>query len=59
LTVLVFAADDEADVFAFFWRIVTLKDEAFVLCLNEGEAARNAGEDGAHAAPDDLLESLD
>jgi len=38
---------------------VTLKDEAFVLCLDEGEAARNAREDGAHAAPDDLLESLD
>jgi hypothetical protein len=39
--------------------IVTLKDEAFVLCLNEGETSRNAGEDGAHAASDDLLESID
>jgi len=38
---------------------VTLKDKAFVLCLNEGEASRNAGKDGAHAASDDLLESLD
>jgi hypothetical protein len=59
MTVLVLAAYDEADVFAFFWRIVTLKDKAFVLCLNEGEASRNAGEDGGHAASDDLLESLD
>jgi hypothetical protein len=38
---------------------VTLKDETFVLCLNEGEAFWNAGENGAHAASDDLLESLD
>lgn len=38
---------------------MTLKNEALVLCLNEGEASRNAGEDGAHAASDDLLESLD
>ena len=38
---------------------MTLKDEAFILSLNEGKAARNAGEDGAHAASDSLLESLD
>ncbi len=38
---------------------MTLKDEAFVLCLDEGEASWDAGEDGAHAASDDLLESLD
>ena len=28
----------------------TLKDEAFVLCLDESEVSGNAGEDGAHAA---------
>ena len=59
MTILVFAADDEADVFAFFERIVTLQDEAFVLGLDEGEASGNAGEHGAHAASDDLLESFD
>ena len=38
---------------------MALEDEAFVLCLDEGEAPGNAGEDGAHAASDDLLESFD
>ncbi len=56
---LVFAADDEADVFSSFKWVVTFKDEAFVLCLNEGKASRNAGEDGTYAASDNLLESLD
>jgi hypothetical protein len=59
MTILVFAADNEADVFLFFQRIVTLEDEAFVLGLDEGEAPGNAGEDGAHAASDDLRENLD
>jgi hypothetical protein len=38
-TLLVFAADDQADVFAFFYRIMTLREGAFVLCLDEGEAS--------------------
>src|SRR5258708_34462528 len=38
---------------------MTLEDETFVLCLDKGEASGNAAQDGAHAAPDDLLESLD
>jgi len=38
---------------------VTLKDETFVLCLNEGEASRNAGEDGTHVSSDDVLQRLD
>lgn len=59
MTILVFAADNEADVFAFFERIVTLEDKAFVLRLDEGEASWNAGEDAPHAAPDDLFESFD
>ena len=36
MTVFVLAVDDEADVFVFSQRIVTLKDKAFVFCLNEG-----------------------
>ena len=59
MTLLVSAADDEAYVLAFFHRFVTLEDEAFALCLDEGEASGNAGEDGAHGAADDLLESFD
>jgi hypothetical protein len=35
MTVFGFAVDDEADVLAFFQRIVALKNEAFVFCLNE------------------------
>jgi len=59
MTVLVFSADDEANVFVFFQRIVTLEYEAFVLRLDEGEVSGNVGEDGAHAASDDLAESFD
>src|SRR5580658_4419206 len=51
---LVFAGDHEADVF----RLVALKDKPFVLCLNECETARNAGENSAHAMSRNLLESL-
>ena len=38
---------------------MTFKDEAFVFCLDECEASGNAGEDGTHAASDDLLKSFD
>jgi hypothetical protein len=38
---------------------MALKDEAFVLRLNEGEASWNAGEDGAHAASHDALKQID
>jgi hypothetical protein len=38
---------------------MTLEDESLVLCLDEGEASWNAGEDGPHAAADNLLESFD
>lgn len=38
---------------------MALEDETFVLRLYEGEASGNAGEDGAHAASDDLFESVD
>ena len=33
---------------------MTLEDEAFVLSFDEGEASGNTGEDGAHAASDDV-----
>jgi len=59
MTVLVFLADDEADIFAFFKRIMAFEDEAFVLCLDEGKASGNAGENSAYAASDDLLESFE
>jgi hypothetical protein len=59
MTILVFAADNESDVFASFQRIMALEDEAFVLGLDKGEASGNAGQDSAHAASDDLPESLD
>ena len=39
MTFLVFAADEKADVFPSFERIATLKDEAFVLCLDKSEVS--------------------
>src|SRR5256885_6094232 len=59
LALLVVPADDEADVFTLFERIVTLEDEAFVLGLDEGEASGNAGEDGPHTVSDDLLKRFE
>ena len=59
LTILVLAADDETDVFAFFQWIVPLEDETFVVGLDESEASGKAGKHGAQAATDDLFESLD
>jgi hypothetical protein len=59
MTLLVLTTDDEANVFARSWKIVTFEDEPFILCLDEGEASGNAGENGAHAASDDPLESFD
>jgi len=59
MTVFVLAVDDEADIFAFFQRIVTLKDEAFVLCFHEGEVSGNAREDSTHATSYYLLECFD
>jgi hypothetical protein len=38
---------------------MTLEDEAFVLRLDENEVSRNAGEEGANTASDDLFESFD
>jgi hypothetical protein len=51
--------DDKADVFASFRGFITFKNEAFVLCLDEGEGPGNAAEDGAHPTSDDLFESID
>jgi hypothetical protein len=45
VAVLVFTADNKAKKFAPFKRIVTLKDETFVLCFDKGELARNAGQE--------------
>jgi hypothetical protein len=59
MAILVFVANNEADVFAPLQRIVTLEDEAFVLRLDEGEASRKTGEHSAHATSDDLLKSVD
>jgi len=59
LTILVLAADDETDVFAFFQWIVPLEDETFVVGLDESEASGKAGKHGAQAATDDLFESFD
>jgi hypothetical protein len=59
LTVLIFAADNEADIFTPFQWVMAFKNETFVLRLDEGETPRNAGEDSSHTASDDLLEGLD
>lgn len=59
MAIIVLSADDEADIFVFLQRVVTLKDEAFVLCLDEGKTSRKARENGAHAATHDLSESVD
>ena len=50
MTLLVFGADDKTDVFPLAGRVVTLQDEALVLCLDERKAAGDAGEDRARAA---------
>src|SRR5258708_2097557 len=55
MAVFIFVTDDEADVFALFERVVTLEDETLVFGLDEGETARDAGEDCAHASADDLV----
>src|SRR5439155_15374185 len=59
MTVFVLATDDEANILAFFYRIVTLKDETLVLCFDELEATRNTREHGAYAASDNLREGFD
>src|SRR6185437_14720981 len=58
MALLIFPAGDETDVFPLFQRVVTLKDEAFVLGFNKGKASGKAGEDSAHPASDDLLETF-
>jgi hypothetical protein len=35
MTVLIFAADDQADIFALFQHVVALEDEALLVCLDE------------------------
>ena len=43
----------------FLQRVVTLEDEAFVFCFDEGKTSRKARENSAHAATNDLFESVD
>jgi hypothetical protein len=43
MTILIFVADDKANVCASFERVVPLEDEALVLYLDKGEASGNAG----------------
>lgn len=58
MTVVVFATDNESNVFAHFEWIVTLKNEAFVLSFHERKSPRDAGEYSPHALAHDLLESI-
>jgi len=47
MTVLIFAADDQAGIFALFQHVVALEDEALLVCLDEDETSGNAGADFA------------
>jgi hypothetical protein len=58
MAVLVFAADDKAHILPFLQRTMPFKNEAFVLCFDKGKASRKTGEDGAHAASHDPLQSF-
>jgi len=35
MTVLIFAADDQADIFALFQHVVALEDDALLVCFDE------------------------
>src|SRR5689334_22666630 len=59
MALVVFAPDDEPNVFALFQWIRPFKYEALILCFNEGEASGNAGEHSAHTTSDDLFESFE
>jgi len=58
MTVLVFPVYDKAEEFSPFQRIISLKDEAFVLRLDKRKAARKARKNCAHPASNNLIEGF-
>ena len=58
VAIVVFAFDNESEIFRLFNRVVAFQDKTIIFCLDKRELAGNAGNDRTHALSDSALKSF-